>query len=41
MVLEQEKKFENLVQYDEVDYLSGKGVSVCIVDSELKTVIQT
>ena len=36
MVLEQEKKFENLVQYDEVDYLSGKGVSVCIVDSGIE-----
>ena len=31
--LEKEESFHSLIQYDDVDYLSGNGVRVCIVDS--------
>jgi serine protease AprX len=33
LTLEREKDFDAIIQYDDVDYLSGDGVSVCIVDS--------
>ena len=33
LVLEKEEQFDSLVQYDDVDHLSGDGVDVCIVDS--------
>ena len=33
LVLEKEEQFDELVQYDSVDHLSGKGVAVCMVDS--------
>ncbi|MBT4066071.1 MAG: S8 family serine peptidase [Euryarchaeota archaeon] len=35
LVLEKETDFDSLVQFDDVDNLSGDGVSVCIVDSGL------
>ena len=33
LVLERESEFDDLIQYDDVDHLSGDGVDVCIVDS--------
>ena len=33
LVLEKEKDFDKLVNYDSVDYLTGSGVDVCMVDS--------
>tara|TARA_B100001094_G_scaffold313238_1_gene350787 strand:- start:3161 stop:4273 length:1113 start_codon:yes stop_codon:yes gene_type:complete len=33
LVLERENGFDELIQYDEVDHLSGDGVDVCMVDS--------
>ena len=33
LVLEKEESFQSLIQYDDVDGLSGNGVGVCIVDS--------
>ena len=33
LVLEKEESFHSLIQYDDVDGLSGNGVGVCIVDS--------
>ena len=33
LVLEKEEDFDKLIEYDSVDYLSGNGVDVCMVDS--------
>ena len=33
LVLEKEEDFDKLVNYDSVDYLTGSGVDVCMVDS--------
>jgi len=33
MVLEKEEKYDKLIHYDTVDYLTGEDVDVCIVDS--------
>ena len=33
LILEKERDFDELVNYDSVDYLTGSGVDVCMVDS--------
>ena len=33
LILEKEEDYDDLVQFDSVDHLSGDGVDVCMVDS--------